>query len=588
MKNTAQLFFIFILSIVLFGCKNVATLPDSQPKTKCDYLVMAYMDGDCNVNIWTRAELIQMETALYELKQKNPDVNVKVVALWDGSDKYTATFDSHVSVKCNYPDSKLYELGERTPDCFIIDDYKPEMGDMDERFFDTCPNTKDLTDKAKFIPKINNHTEVNMAKKETLSSFIDFCYDNYDFNKSMLIIRGHGIEVYSNTPIDTTDLDNRALCPDETDNLGAIFIGTNEFGDILKHAYEKSNKKINMLFIPNCITSGFEELYEVRKYADYYFGSSTQSIINFKMRIIKNAITNITLIDKPEEFGKIIIDNYLTDFSNSFSTEELKDYEDIDLFNVDADVNQAMGVYDLSKVDLFYETFDKLLSEIYKYSYLFKSYGDFEDYSKNLEEIENKFLYHYMIAKDTSYLYPRNYYGLTDISDSSSCTSLSYSGSFNILIDVGYFLDMLIKNIPECDNTIIKEYDYIFDSDTDVCIEPVYYTKEELIEFKNLCRTAVKYLEDMVIYSDRMTFTKQKTVQLYPMLIDQMNKADNTREYKNHYGITLCSSRKVRNSQGHHIFDDIPLCLSADYLNYSTFGAKSTWYWIGYFLMNDY
>lgn len=214
-------------------------------KEKIKNLFLIYADGDTMLYSPIIHDLNEMEYGLFVRQNENPESeNIKIIALWDGYKK----------VK-----SFLLELG---PDS----EYNTEFSQ----------NTKNLSYTAPWINSKNETLskdcfgEVDMSSTETLSSFLSWAVERYDYENLILIFEDHG-----EGPGYTTSEKSRAICLDDSSG-GNDFLSTKEIGNVLKFCGFLGDKKIAIIIEDLCYGMSIEEAYEFKDYAHYYISSQNQ------------------------------------------------------------------------------------------------------------------------------------------------------------------------------------------------------------------------------------------------------------------------------------------------------------------------
>ncbi len=124
------------------------------------WLIMMYMDGDCNLEPYLWEDMNEMEYGLGQMSSSTRD-KVTIVALWDGNPSYSSGGSDG---------SKLYELGTDSSLDTSLDS-----------------STTDLTSSGWFS------SEVNMGEGNTLTEFLDWANSNYTgYDNKMLVFSNHG------------------------------------------------------------------------------------------------------------------------------------------------------------------------------------------------------------------------------------------------------------------------------------------------------------------------------------------------------------------------------------------------------------
>ena len=163
--------------------------------------------------------------------------------------------------------------------------------------------------------------EVDMASPNTLSSFIRYSSANYQADRYVLILWGHGAGWIG-------------MCPD-----GADILKLGELRDALSDATGFMGRPLDLIGVDSCAEANFELIYEIREYSRFFVGSEknmpSQGLPY--TRILEGLASNVE--QSPEHFG----------------SEMVRDYIDWSRYN--SSYSATMAVFNLSRVD---EVMDRL------------------------------------------------------------------------------------------------------------------------------------------------------------------------------------------------------------------------------------
>ncbi|MCQ2600639.1 MAG: clostripain-related cysteine peptidase [Treponema sp.] len=539
MKYKFSLLLSLSLSVWIFltGCVPAgigSQVPSSSPyhddipvekKAESDWLFLMYMDGDNDLQDLIFDNILQTEEALSVHKRNFPDTTITAVCLFDGVNATDLKKNNNKTVNYkNIEGSYLWELStERT-----------EKVNGPAEFLSQVSN---LTYTAAFLSEtyneLNKSSEVNMADYNTLKNFINWASKRYKADKVVLIMSDHGSGPYSVR--ERSDDSYKAVCEDFTSNAGPI--GTNELslafdGSDIVGFEGKSGNKFDIIVFDSCLSGAVEEIYEVRKYADYVVASpqsvpslgfpynytlpkseSSKGIATSKVRINseEDAISIFANIDgdtTPEDFGREIVRCYANQYSSYYSNRTLtfgdnkRSDEIIDFDGINFYISPTLTLVKTESMDNLFTAVNSFAQYLTEMTVEIRNGVEYSVH-KNRDSSDSKFRDQdgnevpdltgfpysmYLYNKNYSYLFPRmlstasgsNGTSSTQVligevgdGDSKKITCLYYKGTHSMHVDLGY----MMKSFIEEDNV-----------------------NDEL---RALCKTVLDCLNDVIIVSWR-------------------------------------------------------------------------------------
>ncbi len=288
-----------------------------------DWLIMMYMDGDCNLEAALWADLNEVEYGLHGLDE---DVRskIKIVALWDG-----------IPEEDDLPPegARLYELG---PD--------PEYDGV------ISDNTEDLT-----ATRWWSGDEVDMSDGDNLKAFLKWAksrYHGYTYSVLTMSDHGGGPRNRDGKPR------GRGVIWDDTTGEGH-FLETKELSQAISGAGFTGENKLSILGFDACLMASVEEAYEHRNVADYYVASLQLEQGNGWQ--YHHWIPQLTEVMTPAELGTILVKSYHESFDSLYSAD------------------QTLSCTDLSKMDDLKTAIDALGKAINDNNLVSDCKGYFED-----------------------------------------------------------------------------------------------------------------------------------------------------------------------------------------------------------------
>lgn len=235
----------------------------------------------------------------------------------------------------------------------------------------------ELTEKG--YQKVKSQELKNMGNSETLSSYLNYVYDNYKTDEYSLVFWNHG------GAIDGSEYDDLF----KGDNLTLI-----EMKNALSNSNFKGNNKLEAIMFRTCLNGTIEVADILKEHSDYLIaseeitlGSSNTSVLNF--------VNNIEKKDTGKDIGMKFIDSYkkqindLKSYSGNsqyiYSTYSIVDLAEIDKlivllneFSKDINVNEN------------YNEIAKIRSKLYQYAYEQAGVSDYDtiDLYNLIEEIK--------------------------------------------------------------------------------------------------------------------------------------------------------------------------------------------------------
>ena len=300
-RNYKPVFFI-IIGIIIIGI--VLTLIFTKDKTRT---IMIYMVGS---NLESES---QIGTADLESIKYTP--NVKVVLIAGGSKNW---YNNYIDKS----ETSIYELKENG------------------------------------YEKVKTQSLQNMGNSATLSSFLNYVYDNYKSSKYELIFWNHGGAIHGSEYDELYEDDNLSL---------------QELKEGLDNSPFNSKNKLELVIFRTCLNSTIEVASIFDDYANYLvaseevtWGSSFTNVLSF--------INNIESKDKTEEIGRKYLESYkkqIADIKSRYpfgqSDAIYSTYAIINLKSVDKlikSINEFFG--EIDSIDNF-NTISKVRANIYQY-----------------------------------------------------------------------------------------------------------------------------------------------------------------------------------------------------------------------------
>lgn len=202
---------------------DIVTIPETKKLT-----LLVYMAADNDLESYAIQNLKAMEHSGFS--------NMNVLVLLDRAEDYDAT-------NGDWKDTRLFELAhDETEGSFIVS----------KRL--SCPNLG-LSD--------SFETELDMANPNILRNFISFAKSEYEAEKYALIIWGHGTGWRG----ESVEMENPAYRAVAIDDMSNSYMTVCDMGKSLK------NLGLCVIGFDTCFGAVFENVYEIKKCADYTVAS---------------------------------------------------------------------------------------------------------------------------------------------------------------------------------------------------------------------------------------------------------------------------------------------------------------------------
>ena len=245
--------------------------------------------------------------------------------------------------------------------------------------------------------KIEKYDKENMGSPNTLTSFLNYGYDNYETDTYDLILYDHGGAI-SGAIFDDFTNDNLSL---------------SDFSEALRNSRFNENNKLDVVLFDTCLNGTLEVANVFKDYANYLvaseevsYGSNVYSTLAFL-----NDINNASSID----FGKTYI-NYYQDYVADAELDFLCNvtYSLLDLSKIDNINSQLDQFISNMKLNDSYKDILSIRSSLFQYGAgsssfdtvdlyslvdSIKNYSDYNEY-KLINAIDDAVIYNY--SNDTS------------------------------------------------------------------------------------------------------------------------------------------------------------------------------------------
>ncbi len=183
--------------------------------------------------------------------------------------------------------------------------------------------------------------ELNSSDPATLEMFLDYSFENYPAEKTLLVIQDHGYSW-------------RGLCLDETDGGGIMLIDGMAWA--IRNATETNEGVgVDVLALDACSVATVEIAYELRDTVDLFVAS--QLVVPYDglpyQMIVEAVVAEPTM--SPEELSCGMVDMY----TEYYSSKTLYDH----IYPYDQDFI-ALSAFNMSYMDAFGEAFIELTEEL--------------------------------------------------------------------------------------------------------------------------------------------------------------------------------------------------------------------------------
>lgn len=426
-------------------------------KQHSEWLVILYLDGDNDLNDPIYFDLNEAEWGLSQLSSTD---DVRILALWDGWDFASNNPKDKVSFFSNESNDSTVHTTASTRLLELGKDSRTLYASNGGIYFTACelsPDTLDLTETVDWI----ENGEVDMSKRTTLESYLQWVNENYDADKTILQFSNHGGGPRS-ASMKKGNYGRRSMCWDYSNNGdGDSFLKTSDVSAALSAAGYGTDNKLTMIMEDVCLGGSLEETYELKDYAEYYVGSPNNIPgMGFDYKAFVSSLkkdADITTI------GSKLVYSYSKDYTMSdnewnayftklgttadFVTENgLAEY--VSYLNPDC---STLTFVDLSKIGKVKEEVDKLAEIIredttqdkrIKYDVDSGKYYDTADTSVPVPETAVS------VSRKEAVKYLTAYFG----------DPIYYEGSFGSLKDLGYMANVLNKVYLSSGNTWLAVY----------------------------------------------------------------------------------------------------------------------------------
>lgn len=621
MFKKPHLFILAVIFSLLFSCTGPTGGGGEPSKENCDWLILMYMDGDNDLCQDIFENILEAEAGLYSQAKKNPDVNVKVVCLFDGMSR-----DAWLSVKrgndasftggLRYKDIEgtyIWELGKTKDNLGYGFDLGNSNWENQSGLSFLARDTKNLTSTAGFLSSTynaqKNCAEADMSDYATLRDFLIWASKRYNAKNRVVLISDHGSGVYSDSTR-TEDSYSRSVCTDNTTNTNKE-IYTNQLSLAFEGAQKAGFQKADIVMFDACYEACIEELYEIRKYTNYIIASpqrvagfgfpycfrednsislpddvSTDEVFggNTKCKCI-SFLSNISSKTTPESFGKEFTRCYANYYSiaKQNNTNSNLDFDGTK-FN-DTLTCTFVKTAELDTLVQCLSDFAECLFEKRDYQYVdsdgqTKTLNGFANLDKSnsyvfsrsdeskITDIKGWPSYYYLYQKDFSFIFPRSDIGLVNYADDPNNpknTCLYYKGSYHYMVDIAYLMKMFMEENDT--NDILKEKCRAVVMSLNNCV---------VSNWRRYPSNNMQFI-DVTIDGESRKFNKglyQGSAILNVSTCDEINGI-----IKNCYGITV-SGASVENSMSEYI-DLVGTSFARYYPRYyswSEFGMFTKWF----------
>ena len=207
--------------------------------------------------------------------------------------------------------------------------------------------------------KVKTYKKENMGDADTLTTFLEYGYDNYKTDRYDVIFYDHGGAIHGAIYDDFTN-----------DNLSL-----KEFESALKNSDFNKKNKIEVVLFRTCLNGTLEVANTFKDYA-HYLVASEEVTIGGSVSSVLNFINDVESTDTPIDYGKKFISAYEKQVAELDPTGmgSVPMYSIIDLADIDTvkkELNKFIKGIDISNN---YNDIVRVRSEWFQYGYSF--YGD--------------------------------------------------------------------------------------------------------------------------------------------------------------------------------------------------------------------
>ena len=207
--------------------------------------------------------------------------------------------------------------------------------------------------------KVKTYKKENMGDADTLTTFLEYGYDNYKTDRYDLIFYDHGGAIHGAIYDDFTN-----------DNLSL-----KEFKTALANSDFNKKNKIEVVLFRTCLNGTLEVANTFKDYA-HYLVASEEVTIGGSISSVLNFINDIEVTDTPIDYGKKFISAYEKQVEelDPFGMSSVPMYSIIDLADIDS-VTKELNKF-IKGIDITdnYNDIVRVRSELFQYGYSF--YGD--------------------------------------------------------------------------------------------------------------------------------------------------------------------------------------------------------------------
>lgn len=295
---------LLLLVIVLLGTAVVTTLNGGTKKKDGSQTIMIYLDGS---NLESEGSIVTAE--LDAINPDKIDLEKTHIILYTGGTTEWHNFISN-------DENAIYEL------------------------------TEDGFEKVKTFDKDN------MGSAKTLSTFLNYSYDNYKAGHYSLVLYDHGAAIYGAIFDDFTN-----------DNLSL-----EEFSTALNGSPFNSKNKLDAVIFRTCLNGTLEVANTFKDYSEYITFSEEVTWGSSQTNILGNFLNGLDPSSNGLELGKKFIDAYKEQMKTIDPLDEkCTTYSIIDLSKIDK-VNEELNKY-IEGVDIKknYSEISRLRNTMYQY-----------------------------------------------------------------------------------------------------------------------------------------------------------------------------------------------------------------------------
>lgn len=196
---------------------NSEQVPTEKVKAeKKPITIMYYCDADNDLESLLLNDIQEAKNGITD--------EINFIALVDRHDYYSS---NRTILGSNFADTRLYEIHPQKAKRISGGEEFPE------------------------ITTTSNNFEANMGDAHTLKSFIDFCKNNYDSDKYVLILSNHG----GGPKLEDDLYDKKAICWDETNGNDTLYTG--EISDVLT-----AEQSVDVFGLDACFMGNSEFAYQ--------------------------------------------------------------------------------------------------------------------------------------------------------------------------------------------------------------------------------------------------------------------------------------------------------------------------------------